>query len=283
VGRLYNYESKISKFVNLLKRAALKPFNYSIRIRRLIHTFQHPCKNSQPVFIVGFGSSGKSMTVETFTLSLDATVYYQTDNSAFDGHRFRNDRALTEHIARSKTAVTVFNCSHELQKTSYYLRLLPNLKVIWLLRSFKDAAAVCAKRWKAVLIYFHKILTEPSKSEWWCQGLSQTSIDLVRTYYHPNMSVTSAYALFWYIRNNLYFEFSLEREPNVKIFRYEDLTSSPIKFFSKMYEFCNCPFNERLTRRVVLTPRENPDIEPSIKKLCQDLTDRFNGELSARG
>jgi len=92
------------------------------------------------------------------------------------------------------------------------------------------------------------------------------------------MSLASAHALFWYLRNSFFFELGLEKNKNVRVFRYENLATNPIPEFSSMFTFCECPFKSDYTNEVFSSSiRKNPipRIDSKIRKLCDDLYGKF--------
>ena len=86
--------------------------------------------------------------------------------------------------------------------------------------------------------------------------------------------------------NSFFFDLDLDREDAVQIFRYEELVTKPQRRFSRMFDFCDCPFQPGVTREVFASSiaRDSvPEIDPAIRELCQEIQARFDGLRTSTG
>jgi hypothetical protein len=86
-------------------------------------------------------------------------------------------------------------------------------------------------------------------------------------------------ALFWYLRNSLYFTLGLDRRPDVHLLAYDDLVRAPGPTMRALCDFLGMPFHDRLVAHVESrTPRRRPlEIDPRVRDLCDGLTGRLAG------
>jgi hypothetical protein len=248
------------------------------RMRRWIYQRVRPRDVSTPVFIVGSQRSGTSMTMRVFDLSLDAMVYHTTDHRAYRDGILHEDARIQRLVQRSRSAVTVFKPMNQIQRLPRYLSLLPDLRVVWLLRDYRDAVNSCVRRWDTMRDVLKQITIDPAQAGWHGEALPESLHEVVCRHYDDAMSLESANALFWYLRNQFFFELSLDQDPAVRVFPYEELVRRPDAAFARMFEFCGCPFDARLTREVTASSIGRylpPELDSEIARLCMELTDRF--------
>ena len=168
---------------------------------------------------------------------------------------------------------------NELQNTRRFLEQFSGLRVVWMYRSVDDVVNSCVRRWSSMREVLLRISRDPSSAGWFGEAIPEHSLEVVRRYASESMSLESAYALFWFIRNSFYFDLGLDAEPAVRLFRYERLVREPAEGFRRMFGFCGCPFEPDFTKEVFSTSvgrHQPPDLAPPIRELCTELAKRFD-------
>ena len=262
-------------FNEVLRKAGKLQF----QLRRWAHQRLHAKSKTIPVYVVGSQRSGTTMTIKVFDRSLDALVYHTRDKRAYNGGTLLPNEIIRKCLASSRASVTVFKPMNQIQQMKEFLQDMPDLRIIWLLRNYGDAVNSCIRRWKTMLDTLKKICTDPSTAGWHGEAIPERLLETIRAHYHDDMTLESANALFWYLRNQFYFEHSLDQDKRVRIVRYEDLVTEPTSQFREIFQFCGCPFSPRVVSIVFSSSigrNTPPQIEPRIKKLCEELTDKFN-------
>lgn len=255
------------------------------RLRRWVYQRCQPCRPTVPVFVVGCQRSGTDMTLRAFDLSLDARVYWPGDLRAYRAQEtdtLREPQVIRRILARSGAAATVFKPLHHLQRAREFLDTYPDLRIVWLLRNYQDCVNSCVRKWTTMKDTLAQVAADPSQAGWHGDGLTPRLLQLVRTHYHDGLSLESAFALFWYLRNSFYFELSLQSHRRVRIFRYEQLVQPASQEFRRMFQFCGCPFQPAVTREVFASSVQRhapPVIDPRIDDLCGSLMDDFESLL----
>jgi hypothetical protein len=249
------------------------------RTRRWLYQRAHPRQPTVPVFIVACQRSGTSMAMDVFERSFDALVYHTGDRSAYDHGLLLDDEIIRRLLAKSRAAVTVFKPMNQIQSLKHFLSVFPGLRVVWLLRDYRDVVNSGVRRWDTMRDTLRRVTTDPANAGWHGEAIPERLLEVVRAHYHDEMSLESAYALFWYLRNRFYFELSLDSSEQVRMFRYEDLVSRPLEAFTEMFAFCGCPFHPHLTTQIFDTSigrYEPPKIDPAIATLCEELARAFD-------
>ena len=89
------------------------------------------------------------------------------------------------------------------------------------------------------------------------------------------MSPYDAAALFWYARNDLFFDQHLQEEDRVLLCKYEDVVTEPSRAMNRIYSFAERQFpGDHLIEEVHATSigkGEGVDLTPEIDALCEEL------------
>ena len=96
---------------------------------------------------------------------------------------------------------------------------------------------------------------------------------------NEGLSPLDAAALFWWARNQLYFDQELWREERIRIIRYEHACSQAEGVAEALSRYIEIPLPQRsIAVRVRVEPQGTSDMEdlnPEVKQLCQELWDSF--------
>jgi hypothetical protein len=102
--------------------------------------------------------------------------------------------------------------------------------------------------------------------------------DLVRAHYHSGLSIASANALFWYYRNQLFFDQRLEQEPRVCLIKYDAFATNPQTEVGRLVRFLGITATRAMSghirgNSVKRTPVA--EIEPPVRRLCDEMLERL--------
>lgn len=223
------------------------------------------------------------MTLNVFGSSLHAKVYYSHDHRAYNPPFLRSSDVILNLLAKSRASATVFKPMALIQRIPRFLETYPDLRIVWLYRSYCDVVNSSTSQWSGMRDTLRQVVRDPRNSGWHGEDITAAQHAVLRQHYCEQMSLESAYELFWYLRNSFYFELSLANRPAVRIFRYEDLVTDPCSGFRQLFEFCGCPFDPSVTRGVFSTSigkHPPPAIEPGIEEVCLKLSRRFDEVLA---
>jgi hypothetical protein len=96
------------------------------------------------------------------------------------------------------------------------------------------------------------------------------------------MTPESAAALFWYVRNSLYFEQGLDARGDVALASYDRFLADPDANMRALCEFLDFPFDPALSAHIERreAPERRPlEIDAAIRERCDDLTARLDAAL----
>ena len=92
--------------------------------------------------------------------------------------------------------------------------------------------------------------------------------------------------LYWYMRNQLYFDLELDKDPRVLIAKYEDAVLSGEQAFRRIFDFLDFPYDPEIIKDVFASSVGKdvwPGIDPRIQQLCDALTTRLDERYEQSG
>lgn len=237
-----------------------------------------PQDEKQVIFVAAAQRSGTTMMMDVLDRSLDTDVIYESDRRAYRDFELRAPGDLEPVVSASPGDSVVFKALCELQDLRSLLDRFPFARAVWMLRDYHDVVNSHLALWTGMPDSIGKIVKDRDEAGWRGRGMSDRTHRIVRRVYHPGISNASACALFWYFRNRTFFEQDLERDPRVMPVRYENLVSRPEAEFGRLFDFLDLPYSPRLSKgvfRTSISKRPAPEIEASVRVLCDGLSNRF--------
>lgn len=243
--------------------------------------------DKQVVFVAGVQRSGTNMMTDILERSFETEVFRESDPRAFDHYELRPLSVLRGLVRASKAHTVVFKCLCELQDLRALLDAFPRTKAVWNLRRVDDMvnsharAQFKAGRQRLCPERMNSLVVDPLSAGWRGRGMSEATRNLLRTHCAPDMSHESAVALFWLMRNRLYFEKNLQTDPRVRVVRYEEFVQAPAVHGTALFDWLGLTPSAHAWRTV--SPRsvgrwEQPEITSPIRDLCRTLDARFRDE-----
>jgi hypothetical protein len=117
---------------------------------------------------------------------------------------------------------------------------------------------------------------------WRSEGASRSVQELAARLWSQEMNPNDAAVLFWYARNQLFFDLDLANHPAVMLCQYEYLTQHPAAFMRRIYDFVRVdPPDVLKTTAEVRPPREESALElsPEVRLLCEQLQARLDAHF----
>jgi hypothetical protein len=123
-------------------------------------------------------------------------------------------------------------------------------------------------------------IVENQPDNWRAEKVSDNTRKIILKYFSENMNPYDAAVLFWLARNHPLFELGLDKNPDVRVLRYEDLIMSPVESVSDIYGYLgqNFPGNKIIKEIHSYSIKKGRDIElsPEIDQLAHELLDRLD-------
>ena len=147
---------------------------------------------------------------------------------------------------------------------------------IWLLRSPLSVARSNLAKFGATQGHtdLRKLLT--MRQDWRAQ-VSSSTYRTVERLVERGLSDLDAAALFWWVRNSLYFDQALEEDARVRVLRYEDLIEQLPAVTPSLESFVGTSLPLRsMLRRLRPPARSTGTLSGGIEELCVEMHSRFD-------
>jgi hypothetical protein len=239
-----------------------------------------------PVFLVGLQRSGTNMLVRGLERSPEFEVRNENDRRAFDRFRLRPDPVIRSLVESSRHRFVLFKplCdSHRVTELLDGLGTASPGRAIWAYRGVDGRVrSAVAKFGPANLVALREIATGRGSHLWQAGGLGPERIELIRSFDLDRMTPETAAALFWFLRNGLYFDLGLHERDDVWLGAYERFVASPEPTMRSLCGFLGFPFEDRLVAHVDARAASvaRVDVDPRVRELCDGLAERLERAAS---
>lgn len=237
---------------------------------------------AMPVYLVGAQRSGTNMLVRGFQTSPEFEVYNENNRRAFSDFRLRSDETIAEIIARSRHRYVLFKPLIDSHRIDHLLDELPVAtpgRALWAYRNVDGRVrSALAKFGDTNLRALKDIAGGTGGGRWEAQRLSPENLELIRSFNYDAMDPASGSALFWFVRNSLFFELKLNERPDVLLVSYDSFVLDPDGNMRAVCEHIGFPWSPHLTAHVAPRAPGNPKplaLKPEIRRLCNELQDRL--------
>jgi hypothetical protein len=274
----------------LIEEDQLDPFvriPAAIRRARWRRSHDHRPK-AVPVFLVGVQRSGTNMLARGLERAPEVEVHNENDQKAFARFRLRPEPVIRGIVEGSKHAFVLFKplCdSHRIPDLLDGLDTPSPGRAIWAYRAFEGRVrSSVAKFGDSNLRALRRISEGTGAGLWQAGGLSEENLELIRSFDYDRMTPESASALFWFVRNSLYFDLGLDRRPDVVLASYEAMISEPDPAMRSLCAFLGLPYREGLIAGIEpRRPRSlEVEIDPGIRARCERLGTALDDAMARR-
>lgn len=237
------------------------------------------------VFVAGAQRSGTNMLMDILERSDVTDVYHERDTRAFKDYIMREPAVIRSLADRSVAPVFVIKSLCELDRLPALLQEFQPSQLVWIVRDYRDMINSALVSFPSLPQSMARIYEDRTAADWRSRGLSDETYDLIRKLYRPGIDDASAVALFWYMRNVLFFEQGFDKAPNASLTLYEPLVTEPDQELKRVFRFLNLDYSRFIARQVFASSvrrRPAPGIDPQIDALCAELHGRFLALREAR-
>ncbi|MBV9933489.1 MAG: hypothetical protein JO367_04240, partial [Actinobacteria bacterium] len=232
-----------------------------------------------PVWLVGVQRSGTNMVVQGLTASPAFEVHNENDRRAFEHFRLRPDPVVRAIILSSRHRYVLFKPLCDSHRVDELLTLgtpMPG-RAIWAYRNVDDRVrSALAKFGDNNLQVLRQIADGTGTGRWQAQRVSTANLELIKSFDYDRMTPASAAALFWVMRNSLYFDLGLDRRDDVLLSSYDALVADPAAAMRQLCTFLGMEWDPRLVAHVEERPRvAELEIDPRVRAACRELSERL--------
>jgi hypothetical protein len=236
---------------------------------------------AMPVFLVGVQRSGTNMVVRGLEESPEVEVHNENDGSAFERFRLRPDSVVREIVLRSRHQYVLFKplCdSHRVDELLDLATPTPG-RAVWAYRGVDGRVrSALAKFGDTNLRVLTEIAAGRPGDMWQAQRLSETNRELIASFDWSSTSQASAAALFWYVRNSLFFDLGLDRRDDVLLSSYDALIAAPEAGTRALASFLNLEWHPELAAHIEQRDGRGStrlDLDPRVRAVCDQLEERL--------
>lgn len=246
--------------------------------KRVAHTLNGGRSGQRFVFVAGAQRSGTNMLMDLLERSTSTDVYHERDARAFQDYVMRDPAVIRKLAQRSKAPVFAIKSLCELDRLPRLMEEFQPSQMVWIVRDYRDMINSALVSFPSLPGSVEKIYHDRNAAGWRSQGMSDDTYGHLRRLYRPGMDVASAVALFWYMRNVLYFESGFDRDARVALTLYEQLVSEPDRELRRVFDFLDLEYSPFVSRHVFASSirrRQAPTLDPEVDALCAGLLERF--------
>lgn len=241
-----------------------------------------PTERSQGVFIFGAQRSGTTMLVDCFENSPEFDVYGET-SIAFEKNVLKGLDTARDLLHQSKRPFVVFKPLTDSHRAAELMSVGEASKAIWIYRR-PDARAnsAVARHGDANLRFLRELIAVGTTDRWEARGLTADTSAVLRRLDPAALDAHSAAGAFWFLRNQLFFDQQLDRNPAVLLLKYEMLVAKPAPTMKAVCDFIGCEFDLRMIKDVHARSggRRAPRLSPEISKLCKEMLNMLDRTLA---
>ena len=236
-----------------------------------------------PIYVVGVQRSGTNMLVRGFGLSPEFEIHNEDDRRAFDRFRLRPTDVIRSLVERSGHAFVLFKplCdSHRVGELLDSLGAPSRGRAIWIYRRMEGRVrSAVATFGTNNLDVLRAIAAGRAEGRWHAEGISSANIRLIRSFDYDRLSPESGAALFWNVRNSLYFDLGLSERDDVMLVSYDAFVRDPETTMRSLCGFLSYPYTPGLVAHIGRRPSRGSlslDIDPEIRGRCRELEARLD-------
>lgn len=237
---------------------------------------------ARAVFVVGVQRSGTNMVVHGVETDPSVRVYNENSRRAFDRFQLRGPDVTRDLVTQDRHRLVLFKALCDSHRTTDLLAetgAYTSARAVWVFRGVDGRVRSAVSKFGDVN---RRVLAEIAAGEaerrWQAQRLSAESLELIRSVDPATLSPESGAALFWLVRNRLYFEQRLHARPDVHLVAYEQFVAEPERTAGALCSFLDLPYGPRLVAHVEHRsshPRRSLELDPRIRAACDDLEQRL--------
>jgi hypothetical protein len=155
------------------------------------------------------------------------------------------------------------------------------VKAVWMLRPYADVARSNVSKFGSDNPYRDlQPIRSRDATDWRYRGMTEETWETVNALLNRRLTPLDAAALFWWTRNQLYFDQRLREDDRIRVLRYERTCDQPEEVIRSLSEHIGLTLPVgSITPRVRSRPlpSEVTELDPEVDRLCKKLWDSFEG------
>jgi len=247
----------------------------------------HPRPASKGIaFIVGCQRSGTTMTGMILDQMMEIDCFPESDRRAFHKARIRPANVIDRLIRDSDAACVIFKPICDSHRVLQLMAEHPPARALWVFRRWRDVVNSAVRMWAEHFKLVIGDLVERRRDWGWRhEGISPDCLEQVKRLYRPESTTDDCMALFWYLRNRIYFDQGLDQTPIVLPVRYESMVTEPVAEFGRICRFLNVPFQPQAVNSIhadSIGKNACSVTDPAIIALCDRIYEQLSQSWASR-
>ncbi|WNC68456.1 hypothetical protein RI845_18295 [Thalassotalea nanhaiensis] len=265
-----------------IKKTTQSVSNASKLIKPIFQRFFYPKGYEKCLIIMGCQRSGTTIISRVFDRILYAKVFGEFSILSIDDPnriRLNNINNVIAQVQKSHSPLIVLKPLVESHKANLLLSQIQNACVLWVFRHYLDVGLSDIKKFSKNPGHSNLLpIINKDKNNWRCENISHKTTSIINSLYSKDLSPLDCACLFWYVRNILFFEQSLDTNSKVFLWDYDKFVQDPSQHIKDLLTKMSLPtVPKKITQDVFInTINRNQKINSNIKELCDDLFDRLS-------
>jgi hypothetical protein len=248
-----------------------------------------PRERRRTVLIFGCQRSGTTMLQQTFLdRSWRVLIVEEHDRRLVGAHPdpgatdWQDYPTVIGRLRRIPFEVVAAKPLVESDRAVELMKAAVPVKAVWMLRHYRGVAQSSLRRFGEENSFEDlRPLRDDNSLDWRCRGASRDTRQTVIGLMNEGITSLDAAALFWWVRNQLYFKQHLWSDERIRIVRYERACNSSEEVAEALADYIEIPLPQHsIASRVRSEPdvgRGMGDLNPDVERLCQKMWDSFAG------
>jgi hypothetical protein len=243
--------------------------------------------HATPVYVVGAQRSGTNLFVRVLKQCSEFRVYNENNRRAFHDFRLRSDDVIASIVRASRHRYVVFKAPIDSHRVVHLLDHLPVPtagRAIWIYRNVDDRVRSAVNKFGNSNLRALADISAGATDRWESGGLEESKLELIRSFDYRKLTPVSGSALFWYLRNSLFFDLSLDSRPDVIPLSYDRLVTDPESATRLVCAFLGFSWEPRLVAGIEVrraAGRALVEIDPAVRAMCDALQARLDAAFEA--
>ena len=233
--------------------------------------------------IMGVQRSGTGALVQAFESDWNCRTFGEDGGLALGENVGRGMRwrwkpydEVARLLQRERAPLLVAKPLVESQNAAAILKCIPQAKIIWAFRDYRDVALSGQKQFGSDAIKFNLQSILEGRQHWYSENVQEQTRKLVFEFYREDRPIYDLRALGWYVRNSLAFRY--ESVP-IRFSNYDDLATSPGRAMRRLYDFLERPYpGDHIVRHIhpqSIERGKDVGISGDIRRLCDGMLERL--------
>jgi hypothetical protein len=239
---------------------------------------------SRALWVLGAQRSGTNMVMRGLAKHGGTKIYNENNRKAFEGFELRSPSAVRQLIDNSGQAVTVFKPLCDSDRAVELLELGgPDSRVAWIYRDVDARARSAVKKFGSANLDMMKALVADvdgtADETWWNRPVDDKTRSTIASLDPATLSPHDAAALFWWMRNSMYFDQGLDKRDDTVLINYQKLLADPAEVMARLCEAIDLQFDPSMVDHFeeFRTRPNRLDLNDGVRALCDELTGRLDG------